>query len=336
MPVRNQAISICLIILFAMTPAWSQAPNINATTGPQPSLSPIDPQQAPAMGSHILAPMDQVTVKVPDSEEINGRAFQVDESGNLTLPLVGEIKAAGMSIEQFEAELTKKLRVFIRVPQVSVTVAQPRSYSILLTGAFSHPGLYPLQPSKRLLEMLSSVGGLLPTASRRIKITRRLDQGKLPLENAVTDTTAGVATAEISLSRLMEAANATENIVLQPFDVLYAGKAEMVYVNLPNAKAGAYPLEDREYLSVLQVLSLAGGLDNSADPEKALILRPILNTSRRAEIPVNLKAILEGKQNDYPLMANDVLMVPRGKSVAKSMTWLLPTLISSLIFVAVR
>jgi polysaccharide biosynthesis/export protein len=350
MPARNQAISSLLVFLSILNPVWGQKPTTPApgprSPGPeqqapiQPEVSSPDPQVASPRPTYVLAPMDQVMIRVPDAEEIHDRPFRIDNEGNLTLPLVGIVKASGLSVEQFESELTKKLKVFIRAPQVSVTVVQFRTDSILLTGSFARPGIYPLQPSRTLIEMLSSVGGLLPNASRRIRITRRLDQGVIPLENAIKDSDARVSTAEISLNRLMEASNSAENVVLAPYDVLYAGKAEMVYLNLEGSKAGAYPLDDREFLSVLQLLSLAGGLDQSAAPEKARVLRPILNTSRRAEIPVDVRAILEGRQNDYPLMANDLLMIPRSKSVSNSFKWMLPTivttLVTSLIFVAVR
>jgi hypothetical protein len=55
-------------------------------------------------------------------------------------------------------------------------------------------------------------------------------------------------------------------------------------------------------------------LSKQADPEKALVLRPILNTSRRAEIPVDLKKVLTGKASDFPLLPNDLLYVPRSNS----------------------
>jgi hypothetical protein len=56
---------------------------------------------------------------------------------------------------------------------------------------------------------------------------------------------------------------------------------------------------------------LAGGFNRDANRGKVRILRPILNTSRRAEIEVDLKDLFEGKGNDIPLLPNDVLFVPR-------------------------
>jgi hypothetical protein len=114
----------------------------------------------------------------------------------------------------------------------------------------------------------------------------------------------------------------------------------MVFLNIEGLKAGAYPLDDREFLSVVQLIAMAGGMAPGLAPEKARVLRPVLDTSRRAEIPIDVKAILEGKQNDYPLMPNDMLLIPRSKSIGATLTRPLaiavPALVTSLIWVALR
>jgi hypothetical protein len=69
-------------------------------------------------------------------------------------------------------------------------------------------------------------------------------------------------------------------------------------------------------------------------------MRPILNTARRAEIPLDVKAILEGRANDYPLMPNDMLFIPRQRSLASSLArplaFAVPTLITGLVYSAIR
>ena len=71
------------------------------------------------------------------------------------------------------------------VPQVTVTVVQFSSEPLFFVGAFKAPGIYPLQGRRTLVEMMSSIGGLQPNASRRIKVTRRKEFGEIPLPNAV-------------------------------------------------------------------------------------------------------------------------------------------------------
>ena len=64
-------------------------------------------------------------------------------------------------------------------------------------------------------------------------------------------------------------------------------------------------------ISLLQALTNAGGFTRDAKRDKVRILRPILNTSRRAEIDIDTNEIYSGKANDFPLLPNDVLYVPR-------------------------
>ena len=64
---------------------------------------------------------------------------------------------------------------------------------------------------------------------------------------------------------------------------------------------GAFDLQDRQSMSVIQALTMAGGLNASADPKGVRILRPIQNTSRRAEISLDLTRIMKGQDSDKPL-----------------------------------
>jgi polysaccharide export outer membrane protein len=75
-------------------------------------------------------------------------------------------------------------------------------------------------------------------------------------------------------------------------------------------KPGGFPLNQDLTLSALQVLSLAGGLTNTAALEKAHILRSVPGSSQPTEIAVNLKRIMAGKAPDLPLQPNDILFVP--------------------------
>lgn len=338
--VRRAALAVALTAAV-MT---GQAPGQPAPVQPEVTGGTAAPAGMPStLGvrpNYVLGPNDQILVRVPEAEELNERPFRVDTDGTVNLPLVGVIRASGLTVEQFEAELTKALSKYIRSPHVAVTVAQYRSDPVFLTGAFARPGIYSLAGQRTLIELLTTAGGVVNNASRWIRITRRLEQGRIDLPNAIEDPDARTSTVDISLRRLMESTNAPENISLEPYDIVHAPRAEMVFVNFEGARAGAYPVDDRESLSVLQLLSIAGGLTPNLAPQKARVLRPVLDSSKRAEIPVDVQAILEGRGNDYPLMPNDVLFVPRQRSlwrpVARAMTFAVPSLVTAVIWVVVR
>jgi hypothetical protein len=83
---------------------------------------------------------------------------------------------------------------------------------------------------------------------------------------------------------------------------------------------------------------MAGGFGREANRGKVRILRPILNTDRRAAIDVDASRVLEGKENDVPLLPNDVLFVPRSykRAVLTVMGTVSLALLTPLIYLALR
>jgi len=303
---------------------------------PKPPENPMGQVRA----NYVLAPNDQILIRAFNVEEIGERPYRIDPDGNVDLPLVGMVKAGGLSVDQFEADLAKRLSTYVRNPQVSVTVVQYHAEPVFFVGLFRSPGVYTLQGKRTLVEMLASIGGLAPNAARRLTITRRLDYGPLPLPNAKIDKASNTSTAEISMASLRNSINPVEDIVLQPYDQISVARAEMVFIGGEVNHPTGVELGERDSLSVIQLISIAGGLTRDAKLDQARVLRPIMDTNRRAEIPLNLKDVLDGKASDFPLMPNDLLYVPRTKSFwngsGKYLTVIIPALITTLIYAAIR
>lgn len=323
-PVRFTA-----LLLSVALSAWSQPAQQQQgqTQNPQPRTilaPPLPEAQNPGLtqatreplvdavrSNYTLGPNDQILIRAQEAEEISDKPFRIDTEGFVNMPLVGRMHVAGLTLQEMEAELVKRLRQYIRQPQVIVTVVQFRSEPVFFVGAFRAPGIYPLQGRRTLIEMLTVVGGLQPNASRRIKLTRRIENGVIPLPNAEEAPDKKTTSVEISMGSLRENVNPAEDIVLQAYDVITVERAEMVYISGEVAKVGGIELGERDSLSISQALVLSGGLGKDADRSKVIVLRPVLNTSRRAEIEIDMKRIFEGKDNDFPLMPNDMLYVPR-------------------------
>ncbi|MBL8227505.1 MAG: polysaccharide biosynthesis/export family protein [Bryobacterales bacterium] len=333
--------ALMLVMLTAM-PTLAQQPAQQPGAAQPQSVQqlPLDSSMERARLTYVLGANDQIGIRVPQAEDIHEKVFRVDPEGNVYFPMLGNVKLGGLTVEQAEAELTRQLKKFYQNPLVSITVTQYRSDPIFLLGAFRSPGIYPLVGRRTLMELISSVGGPAPNASRRIKITRRLDQGRIPLPNATEDSARNVSVAEVNIARLLENPNASEDLVLKPYDILRVGIEEMVYVSGEAGKSGAFPLNDKESISIVQLLAISGGLGPNAAPEKAKILRPVLDTARRAEIPVDLRAVMSGRANDMPLLPNDVLVIPaksgRKQAVGRTAWVLIPGLATTLIWVALR
>lgn len=291
-----------------------------------PPAKPVAPAPAPApetpvgrlRPNYVLGPGDQIIIRAFEMEELSERPYLIDGDGIINLPQLGRLPVSGLTVEQVEGLLVTRMRTFVQRPQATVTIVQFRSEPVFFVGAFKAPGIYPLQGRRTLVEVLSTIGGLQPNASRRIKITRRKEMGPLPLAGAVESTDGKTASAEISMGSLRENVNPAEDIILQPFDVISVERAEMVYVNGEIGRVGGFELGERESISVVQIISLAGGLSPNAMPAKARILRPVLNSSRRSEVPIDITRILAGKDNDFPLLPNDLLYIPKASSWKKT------------------
>jgi len=324
---------------IVLLPAWAVAQQQPLPQPrPQQAMVPMSPVDT-VRPSYVLGSGDRIVIQTEQVEEINNKAFTVDTDGFINLPRVGRIPAKGLKVEELEAALVVKLRTIVREPLVNITVVQYRNEPVFFVGAFKTPGIYPLLGERTLIEMLTSVGGVQPNASRRIRVTRRAEFGKIQLPNAVEDAAGKTSSVEIGLGSLRENVNPAEDIILRPFDVISVERAEMIYVNGEVGRVGPLELGERDSISILQVLSLAGGVTKTANPKKAWILRPQPNTAKRKEIPIDLDKVVKGKVEDFALLPNDVLYVPRSskakEAVTTTATYLALPLASSLIYLLV-
>lgn len=288
-------------------------------TQPDNGQAPAQNTQPPAQQlppdsirpNYVLAPNDQITIRAPEAEEIDNRPFRIDADGNINLPLLGHLHVAGMTVQELEADLVKRLREYIREPQVFITTTQLHSEPVFFVGLFGRPGVYGLQGNRTLIEMLSAVGGLQPNADRHIKITRQAEYGMIPLPNAIYDSEKKVSTVEINTGNLRQSLNPAENILLQPYDQISVARAERVYVNGEVGKVGSQELGERDSIPIAQVIAEAGGFTRDAKKGKVRILRPVEGTSRRAVIEVDVADLFDGKGLDIPLLPGDIVYVPR-------------------------
>jgi len=264
--------------------------------------------------AYVLGAGDVITIRALDADEISDKPIRLGTNGFITLPLVGRVRAGGLTTEQLEAALAMRLKPLIRNPEVSVSVVEQRSQPVSIIGSVNAPGVQQLQGRKTLAEMLSLAGGVRQDAGHAIKITRRLQWGPIPVPGAAPDVTGRFSVAEINLKEILEARNPAGNIQIMPDDVISVPRAEMVYVIGEVKKSGGFTIGELESLSTLQALSLAEGLNVTAAPQNARILRLDPGAPKRAEISVDLRRILAGKENDVRLEPDDILFIPGSKS----------------------
>ena len=301
------------VFAFAIVLAGQPLPNIENLPRRDEAGVPV-PESRPADSTspsgYVLGPDDQIAVWAPDCGDISGKPISIDLEGYITLPLVGRVKASGLTPHKLEAEIVSRLRRYVLNPQVVVAVAEFRSQPVSVLGSVNQPGIQQLHGRKTLVEVLSMAGGLRTDAGYSVKMTRSLEWGRIPLANSKDDSTGHFSVAEVSLKSIMTAKNPEENIVVRPHDVVSVPRADLIYVVGEVTKAGGFVMEDRQTISVLQALSLAGGLTQWASKKNSTILRDAGDGSKRSQISVDLSKILTGQAEDLRLKSNDILFVP--------------------------
>jgi polysaccharide biosynthesis/export protein len=306
------------------TPVDARASGNSANgTSAAPASTPATPTMPPApagtTGNYVLGPEDQITVSVFGADDVNGRQVTIANDGNVMLPMVGQVHAAGLTIDQFQSVLVAAYKKYFKEPQVSVQVTDSRSEPVSVAGNVNTPGVVQLRGNRNLLEVISQAGGLRADAGDSVLITRNLSQGPIPVSGAFTDPTGQFSEAHINIRNVMSGKDPMSNIAIKPHDVITVPRARMIYVLGNVGRPGGYVLTENETMSITQAIALAGGWSPSSKLGGTKVLR---NTggAGREEIPANIKKIMANKAPDLEMRPDDILYIPGsfGKELGKS------------------
>jgi polysaccharide export outer membrane protein len=123
--------------------------------------------------NYSIAPEDVLTIDVWKEPEIS-RTVPVRRDGKISLPLLNDLQAAGLTPTQLGSEIVEKLRATIVHPQVTVIVAQMSGLRIYVLGQVTRAGAYPLVPDMTVMQALSIAGGFTPYANmKKISVMRK-------------------------------------------------------------------------------------------------------------------------------------------------------------------
>ena len=255
------------------------------------------PPAAADSTSYLLGPEDQITVRVFAADDIPDKPVQIDNDGTVTLPMIGPVHAAGLTVEQFQANLVTAYKKYFKDPQVTVQVNEYHSQPVSVAGNVNTPGVVQLKGNRNLMEVISQAGGLRPDAGDSVQITRNLSEGAIPVSGAFTDPTGKYSVAHIDIRAVMSGKDPQGNIQIKPHDVITVPRARMIYVLGNVTKPGGFVLSEDETMSVTKAIALAGGWDKTASLSGARVLRAS-GGAEREQIPANVKKIMENKAPD--------------------------------------
>ena len=283
-----------------------------------------------------IGPEDLLNISVFEAPEMNC-TVRVTASGDLSIPLLGAIHAAGLTPAELESALQETLRRnYMKDPHVGVFVQELQSHPVSVVGAVKTPGVFQMRGSKTLIEVLAMAQGLTDDAGDTILVmheatgeAKSTDAGKQdsnPSEAAPLFPSADAPPPaddekkneieEVNLKKLLESDDSSWNVAVRPGDIVKVPRAGIVYVVGEVQKPGGFVLQNNERISVLQALALAQGLTHTSAISRARIIRTNPSTGERTELSMNLGKIFSGKARDTLLQATDVVFVPN--SAAKS------------------
>jgi polysaccharide biosynthesis/export protein len=251
--------------------------------------APIASSSALAIGSG-----DELEVTVYGAPDLSGHT-RVSADGNISMPLIGYIRLAGLSSSEAAAAIENQLHKnnILNDPQVSVYVKEYTSSGISVFGEVGKPGFYSAVGPHRLFDVLQAAGGPTDRAANKMVISHR-DQD--PKE---------ATTLYISKD---PAEMAASNIVLQPGDTVVVPRAGIVYVLGEVTRPGGYVINATGGITVLQIVAVAGGPTHVASAGKTRLLRHTENGFQEQQIDV--KKLLRGKAQDVPVRDQDILFIP--------------------------
>jgi polysaccharide export outer membrane protein len=266
---------------------------------------------------YVLGAGDQLNIHVVDLEEYGDKTVRIDPTGDLDLPLIGLVHAAGKSVEELRVELRQRLSKYVTSPQISLNLLTNHSSKVSVVGEVNSPSVRELLGPTTLIEAISEAGGLKGDAGSRVIVTRSVEAGRFPIDGQSLDNSGLFSTLTISLDDLMGSKRPGDNILLRPGDVVSVPKASIVYVIGDVHRSGGFPMTSRSSMSVLQAISLAEGMTSNNASRNAKILRPVPGgDGKPLEIPVNVQAIFAGKAPDPLLFAEDILYIPHSTAEA--------------------
>jgi|SRR6476620_3056095 polysaccharide biosynthesis/export protein len=188
--------------LLAMAGVQAQEAAKNASTTVQTQA----PVAATTDASYKIGPQDVLRIDVWKETEIS-RSVPVRPDGKISLPLLNDVQAAGLTAMELANVITEGLKKFINSPQVTVSVSEINSRRVYVTGEVNGPGAYPLLPNMTVLQALTGARGFTQFARTKKIYVLRSEGGKQVKH-------------PFNYNEVVKGTHGEDNIVLQPGDTI--------------------------------------------------------------------------------------------------------------------
>jgi polysaccharide export outer membrane protein len=254
--------------------------------------APGHAQSTETSKDYIVGPEDVLDVQVWDNKDMNQVVF-VRPDGKTSLPIVGEIQAAGKTVQELQDYLTAVYSKTVKGAAVTVIIREIKSRPVYFLGGFGRPGALQLMRNDlSLLQALALVGGVAPGADGENGFVLRKDK-RIP----------------VNFTRLLQKGDLTQDLKLEPGDSVVAPIADLVYLQGEVRAPGAIKfLPD---LTVVKAITQGGGLTPMAAGGRVDIIRWKGEKRERIRVDVDKMMRAPDENPDVMLKPDDIVFVPQ-------------------------
>ena len=261
-----------------------QTPPVSKPEFQLPVEKPIVPQQPNGLssGRYTLGPNDQLKITVLDEEGLSG-LYRVTADGSVTMPLVGSVPAAGLTLADFQEKLRTMLAAgYLRNPQVRVEIEQFKSQSVFVIGEVRSPGEIAMTGTMTLLKALALAGSPTASASNEVLVAhprKPTVAGMMPAE-------ADADIVHVSLKDL-QLGRAGQDVVLLDGDIINVPKAQTFYITGYVRTSGSLVWDPG--MTIQHASALAGGLSERGSTRGILAERMVNGKLKNIEVKLEDK-----------------------------------------------
>ena len=231
-----------------------------------------------AQEGYQIRAQDVLSITVWDQPDMANVKYTVDPDGTITFPMIGRVKAAGLTVQEMTLELRRRLAEgYFKNPQITLRLEQYRTPRVFVFGAVATPGTYQLTEAMTLIEVLARAG--YGAASEAVIVRTKGATGPvLPGENAAS------TVIEVNLrdfEKEVTEGQLSRNVVLADGDTIFIPRTDntRVFIHGQVKNAGAYSVP--QGTTILELIQLAGGLTEHASDRRIQIIR-IVDGKRRS------------------------------------------------------
>jgi polysaccharide biosynthesis/export protein len=271
--------------------------------------------------NYVLGPEDVVEMNVFDVPEMSHFDVQVANDGTISVPLIGSVRAAGLTQYGLRDELAEKLgEKYLNDPQVTLFIKSFASRPVSVLGSVAKPGRYYLTGRRNLMDVLALAGGLASigaAAGKYVYIERPGGFQDLPQVDGIVQTAPDKVSIE--LHKLLYSQDSNLNIEIHPFDEITVSRAGIVYLVGAFNRPGGYVLDNKDTMTALEAVALAQGIGSNARTSEGRVIHRTLSGTVTSESSIDVKKLMRGKIPDVTLADNDIFFLPNSgaKGVAK-------------------